>query len=188
MFFVMEVFCRTAIKYCQIHLRKFARHAYGHAMKFNSTFEGRFWAKVQKGLRVDDCWSWKGTIAKSGYGSIWTGFCNANAHRTSWVLHFGPIFDGLYVLHHCDNPPCCNPKHLFLGTQQENMDDMTKKGRSSHAVGPESSKSKLTADQVLEIRSRYAAGGISYRGLAKIFGMGSGTICHIVLRKTYRNV
>ena len=75
----------------------------------------RFWEKVQK---TDGCWPWAGVTARStGYGYIWAHGRMNYAHRTAWLLTHGPILEGLWVLHHCDVPACCNPAHLFLGTQ-----------------------------------------------------------------------
>jgi len=78
----------------------------------------------------DGCWGWSGTIMSNGYGSISQGTNKKiGAHRASWIIHHGPIKPGLYVCHHCDNPICSNPSHLFLGTPKENMLDAKNKGR-----------------------------------------------------------
>lgn len=91
--------------------------------------ETRFWAKVD---RTDDCWTWTAATTGSGYGRF--GHQNARggwvaAHRFAYELANGPIPDGMFVCHKCDNPPCVNPSHLFLGTHQDNMRDMDAKGR-----------------------------------------------------------
>ena len=91
-------------------------------------FAERFWAKVAKG---DGCWEWT-AATRNGYGVIGAGGHSGPAlyaHRASWVLHFGPIPSGMHVLHHCDNPRCVRPEHLFLGTQTDNLADMRAKGR-----------------------------------------------------------
>jgi hypothetical protein len=87
----------------------------------------RFWAKVQRG---EGCWEWQGANNGKGYGCFGKeGSRPYYAHRFSWELHAGPIPDGLFVLHRCDNRRCVNPEHLFLGTQGDNMRDMIAKGR-----------------------------------------------------------
>ena len=89
--------------------------------------ERRFWDKVTMG---DGCWEWTGTRHSWGYGLLGgRRKVHLRAHRVSWEIHFGPIPAGLYILHHCDNPRCVRPDHLFLGTHRDNMADMVKKGR-----------------------------------------------------------
>lgn len=95
------------------------------------TVAERFWAKVLKG---EGCWEWQGSKSKAGgYGYVHVGGQvnrrPMKAHRLSWELHNGPIPHGLWVLHQCDNPPCVNPSHLFLGTRTDNMQNAASKGR-----------------------------------------------------------
>jgi len=91
------------------------------------TVEERFWAKVDK---TDSCWVWTGATLRRGYGQIRIPVKKAKqAHRLSWEIHNGPIPDGMLVCHKCDNPPCVNPAHLFLGTQSDNNKDCVRKGR-----------------------------------------------------------
>ena len=106
--------------YCS---RKHWRLAYG-------AVEHRFWNYVTK---ADGCWLWTGARNEHGYGvlhvrSVQTG--NLLAHRVSWEIHYQEVPAGTYVLHHCDNPPCVRPDHLFLGTKAENTRDMMRKGRA----------------------------------------------------------
>ena len=91
----------------------------------------RFWDKVDKSGR---CWEWLAAKNSSGYGRLNNNGRNHLAHRVAWILTNGPIPEGdhygtICVLHHCDNPPCVNPAHLFLGTIQDNVNDMIEKGR-----------------------------------------------------------
>lgn len=83
-----------------------------------------FWAKV---IKTDSCWGW--TASGQRYGKLRVSGVYVNAHRFSWELHNGPIPEGMFVLHHCDNPPCTNPEHLYLGTNSDNMVDMVRRGR-----------------------------------------------------------
>ena len=109
--------------YCRKHYRRW--HANGTPEPRGP--EDRFWAQVEK-RGPDECWLWVGATLK-GYGrGNWNGE-HYYAHRKSWELANGPIPDGLYILHACDNPPCVNPAHLRPGTQAENVRDMVERGR-----------------------------------------------------------
>lgn len=92
----------------------------------------RFWQRLQK--TETDCWVWPGPVNAGGYGLIKVKRRHLVTHRYAYQHSHGEIPDGMKVLHRCDNPPCCNPAHLFLGTQADNLDDMRRKGR---AVYPE---------------------------------------------------
>jgi hypothetical protein len=98
--------------------------------RFPDYAERRFWPRVAK-AGADDCWEWQGPREPAGYGRlIYQG--NVRAHRVAWFLTYGPIPKGLAVCHHCDNPPCCNPGHLYLTTQSQNIKDRARKGRTSN--------------------------------------------------------
>lgn len=126
---------------------------------FTESVVSRYWKYVVKGK---DCWSW--TASKNhGYGQLSNGKGKSpvKAHRVSWYIHNGPIPSGLNVCHRCDNPECTNPKHLFLGTQKENMTDAYIKGRIDnfkHGEGEESSSATLSNSQVAELREEYKNG------------------------------
>lgn len=140
-----------------------------------------FWSKVDKSEGDNACWIWKGTLFK-GYGRIAFYGRNFSAHRMAWQLTNGFIPRGLFACHHCDNPPCVNPSHLFLGTNKENMQDMKRKGRGHNFKGENNSNSKLTQQKADEIRERYALGGITKSQLAKEYGVTPRNIRWIIAR------
>lgn len=150
----------------------------------------RFWRRVNKNgpiIREDlgPCWEWTGKKDRKGYGKLNLLKRGVFSHRFSFSINISEIEASKpFVLHRCDNPPCCNPKHLFCGTQQDNIKDMKSKGRGAigDRVGsrthPERvSKgehrwcSKLNNKCVLDIRNRYKNGGISQIKLALEYGV-----------------
>jgi len=139
----------------------------------------RFWNKVDI-CGIDDCWNWLAS-KRNGYGRIWSGEDkNLAAHRVSWELKHGKIPDGMKVLHVCDNPSCVNPRHLFLGTQTDNIYDMCEKGRQVAPRGENMWKSILTEDQVKEIRLLRKQEHYTYVKLAELFEVSKGCINHII--------
>lgn len=103
----------------------------------------RFWPKVRRGA-PDDCWTWLGARLTKGYGLIGVAgdMRGRLAHRVSWEIHNAPIPDGLLVCHHCDNPSCVNPAHLFLGSHSDNLKDMSRKGRHRIMNRPAENRAK----------------------------------------------
>lgn len=91
----------------------------------------RFWSKVAITANPDKCWEWTRALATGGYGSFYDRNIgrNAIASRVAWEMTYGEIPPGMKALHKCDNPCCCNPNHIFIGTQKDNMQDMVRKGR-----------------------------------------------------------
>lgn len=142
----------------------------------------RFWSRVLCVIATH-CWEWQGSRRPNGYGQVSIPGRPGQpdiASRVAWRLERGPIPAGLFVCHRCDNPPCVNPAHLFLGTGAENSLDMVAKDRvSRHAA-------KLTRPQVEEIRQRYAAGGALQLDLAAEFGVGPKAVSKIVNRDRWR--
>jgi hypothetical protein len=149
-----------------------------------ATLADKFWAHVDR-RENDGCWEWQGVINRGGYGvfALGTWHKRTTAHRFSWILANGNIPDGLFVLHNCDNRKCCNPSHLRLGTHLDNMRDKAVRG---HVSGERNPRAKLTWKQVREIRSRYVPNQISYRKLAKEYGVHMSVIKDIVKKIIWR--
>lgn len=150
----------------------------------------RFWERVSPGLPGGGaCWEWCGARTAAGYGLISEGGREGKqvyAHRLSFEIHMGPIPDGLHVCHHCDNPGCVNPMHLFVGTPAVNAQDKVRKGR--HPRGERHAHAKLDSADVAMIRERYAAGGVSQCMLALEYGVSRGCIEHVIQRSTWAEV
>lgn len=145
--------------------------------------EKRFWSKVEK---TDGCWLWKASYGTHGYGQFrWRGRMQP-ASRVAWEMANGPVPGRLYVCHHCDNRSCVRLEHLFLGTATENMQDASRKGRTTR--GELDAMAKLTEVQVREIRELYAAGGVTQRQLAGRFGVRQMCISRVISRKRWAHV
>ena len=110
------------------------------------------------------------------------------AHRLAWYEAFGPIPEGMCVLHGCDNPPCINVDHLFLGTRVDNNADKMAKGRQSSTKGEANGAAKLTEANVLDIRTQYAAGGVFQRELASRYGVKRPAIGKVLSGRTWSHV
>lgn len=141
-------------------------------------------AKLMRRTRkTPTCWLWTGCRSIGGYGQICTGGGQrAYTHRISWEVHRGPIAGGMYVLHRCDNPPCVNPDHLFLGSKGDNNRDAIKKRRGW--VGELNGSARLTWDAVRKIRSARAIGA-SLVDLGKRFHVDPSTIGLVVRNHTW---
>lgn len=133
------------------------------------------------------CWLWEGAASGPGYGTIWFDGRTYATHRLSWEVHRGPIPEGLFVLHHCDTPACVNPDHLFVGTQQDNFDDMRSKGRWWRPSGENHHAALITNETAAAIRARYAEGGITQFDVGEEFGVTQGLVNRIVKRRSYKD-
>jgi len=150
--------------------------------KHNLSLSERFWSKVDK-KGEDECWNWLGALDSSNYGQIKVNYERVKSNRLAYKLSCGEIPEGICVLHKCDNPKCCNPKHLFLGCHFTNMVDRHNKGRD--ATGENCGNSVLTKEKVMEIRQMYKTGKYTHRGLGKIFGTCKSNIYAVVNNITW---
>jgi|SRR5882672_6025779 len=159
----------------------------------------KFLKKVNK---TSSCWLWTGAIQSGGYGNFWYNSRIHKAHRVSYILFNGLIPSDLCVLHKCDVRNCVNPDHLFLGTYSDNNQDChnkgrypTRKGAFHHwckeirdIKGEKHPRALLTNQQVIDIRHRYALGGILQRDIAKEYGVTQDIISHIITRRSYKEI
>jgi hypothetical protein len=167
------------------------------------TMADRFWAKVDRSGGPDACWPWRGYIPKGwgGYGRFWTSSGNKPAHRVAYELLHGPLPEGVEACHSCDNPPCCNGRHLFPGTHAQNMADMSQKGRAAtggrnflhcnperRAHGEHVFGARLTADDVLTIRARRAADRTPYHVIAAEYGVSTSCVHRACVGDTWRHL
>jgi len=144
--------------------------------------EKRFWKFVDKN---SSCWNWKGAKDYDGYGFIkHKDGTQLRAHRVSYEIHFGTFNKNLFVCHHCDNPSCVNPEHLFLGTNSDNQLDMYKKGLGPDLSGENNPASKLTLEEVNKIR----ADTRTHIKIATDYGISLGQISNIKRRKQWKKI
>lgn len=180
------------------------------------SLERSFTTRIDRSAGVDACWAWMGAVDKDGYGRVTGGPYRCKvAHRVAFILANGNIPSRILVCHSCDNPPCCNPAHLWLGTNRANILDAKAKGRLAKAEqtwahkhpkrvaaivkrmrreqperfarGERVNTAKLDANQVIRIRALFAAGS-SATTLAKLFGVSRSNVDWIVTRRSWKHV
>lgn len=170
--------------YCDKHYYRFRRHgdplmfSARHAIK-DTTKKEAFWAAIIINSE-NDCLEWAGAKTSWGYGRLSYKSKHYAAHRFAFELYVGPIPDGMFVCHHCDNPGCCNPNHLFLGTPKDNMIDMAAKGRHIGAR-------KLVPEQVMEITDLLKK-GVPRKEIAQQYSVGRTAIDGIANNKTWTHL
>ena len=149
-------------------------------------------------LGPDQCWEWAGPRTIQGYGRAvgpprgGRADRRVRAHRLSWEIHNGPIPGSLFVCHRCDNPPCVNPDHLFLGTHADNMADMGKKGRAAgrrvSLCGEKQWAAKLTEEIVVEMRKAREIGGLRLAMIADRYGLSLSHTKRVIYRQSWQHI
>lgn len=160
-----------------------------------NSVEDKFFESIEK-IPIAGCWIWMKCLADTGYGNLRIRNKTFCSHRISWLLFNGHIPKGMHVLHYCDVRECCNPSHLWLGTNLDNILDRCRKGRSvGPSYRPKGLKYKIKSNHGEwnlslskidreNIRIIYASGGISTYELAKRYSVSQPTISNIINRKT----
>lgn len=157
----------------------------------------KFWSRIKK---TDSCWPWIGGTNDRGYGVVCIGNDKVYAHRFSFVLNIGRIPEFICACHSCDNPPCCNPDHLFLGTHLDNMTDAETKGRFKHSEehirkitvaiprGDHHSCSKVTGEMVRDIRNRFSDRLTPLAYISREYGLSAMSVSDILRGKTWKHL
>jgi hypothetical protein len=187
--------CKTCDRPFSVHyFRRDTAQFCSRACKGAYRLHRGFWECLDMSGGPNACWEWQANRQHNGYGVIKSGGKNMIASRIVYAAVYGPIPPGLFVLHHCDNPPCCNPVHLFLGTTQDNSLDALHKGRLKGQYlpghiglrGHTNSHAKLTEDNVRYIRAM--RGQVTQRVLAVQLGIAVPTVSAIQLHRIWKHL
>ena len=148
----------------------------------------RFWSRVDMSGGPGACWPWTLSCYTAGYGQVWWEGRHRGAHVVAFAITTGSL-PANHVLHRCDNPPCCNPAHLFEGTHDDNMADMVQKGRQHNELkvsrGSANGRAVLDEDRVRELRE-LAAQGAGHANLARQFGISDTHVRRVVRKVAWR--
>lgn len=173
--------------FCNKHYQRFKKHGSPHTVILEKLKGSNVKEKIEQNYTVDGkgCWIWQGGKTNAGYGSINIGDKNtALVHRLAYELWVGKIPEGLFVCHHCDVRDCINPKHLFVGTNQDNIDDKVKKGRS----GKGTRAPRLNESQVIEIKQMLIQAAWTHSEIAEMYDVDRNTITRIKTGKHWGSV
>lgn len=182
---------------CVMHYERFRQHGNPQIVKKNckplfSTFDETFLNYFERGNN-EECWEWKGTIIKAGYGRVHFKCKYMSAHRYSYQYFIGKIENDLWVLHKCDNRKCVNPSHLFLGDVYDNNADCVNKGR--HRTFPNAIKikgdahamAKLKANDIVQIRYMIN-NGFKDSDISNLFNVSRSAINHVKIGRTWKHI
>lgn len=147
------------------------------------TIEERFYDKI-KINKENGCHEWQASISRRGYGQFALNSTTQVSHRVAWLLSYGQIPKGIYVLHHCGNPKCVNPAHLFLGTQRDNMNEAISKNIYFRSSG----NAKITEKQVIRVKGMLQDGIYSVATIAKRFDVSWHAIYDIKHNRTWKHL
>ncbi len=150
----------------------------------NQTTPDKFWKRVSV-TNENECWPWNGKRTNQGYGMVGFEGKTQPAHRIAYIFYFGDFDRSLDILHKCDNPPCCNPNHLFLGTARDNIKDAIAKGRWKPFQREKHPRALLTENQVAEIRSRWKPGYGNAARLAREFKVTKSCVWGILTNRNW---
>lgn len=171
--------------YCGKHYQKFRKYGDPLAGKDHAA-PGETTKWIQSIQESDDCIEWPFALVPAGYGSAYLNGNTICAHRLSFMIHRYDPGD-LFVLHSCDNPRCCNPRHLRAGTHQDNMNDKNSRGRGNYFRGEQTSQSKIKEQDVRDIRLLYSR-GMSQAKIGMFYELHQGTVGEIVRREIWKHV
>jgi len=163
--------------------------------RLQKTYSERFWKRIKTG-NPDECWPWSGAHNEHGYGSVCKDGVLRKAHRVAWELTFGKIPEGKWVLHKCDNPPCCNPNHLYIGTIVENTKDAIERKRFRSGdqhwmkkhIGSANPNTKLKEETVRLVLLEASQKLLNANQISKKFNIPRTTLRRIIDRVTWKHV
>ena len=151
----------------------------------------KFWSRVLK-RGLDDCWEWQGAKQHRGHGHLRYQKRLVKAHRLAYELTYGSIEEGVFICHKCNNPPCCNPKHLYAGSPKTNVDDSIKAGTfTRNSIGAEGEKNpnnKLTKKEIKEIRKMLEETDLYQWQIAEIFNCSQSNVSDIKRNRIWKEV
>jgi hypothetical protein len=155
-------------------------------MKLTENDIHRFEKKVD--MQPGKCWEWRGSLIKDGYGRFWAGRRLLLAHRVAYFIANKQITPGKLILHECDNPSCCNPTHLFEGTQRDNVYDCIRKHRRARLMGESHGRSKFTEEEIAIIRGMHRLFKIPKKQISLWCGVTDTSIHQIITKRHWSHI